>query len=314
MNAPSASRPFLPLAPIHKGEGISVISPASFASPERVNRGLDRLRALGYAPRPGTHTQTRGPLFFAGTPAERLVDLHTAFADPDTGIVACVRGGYGSNYLLPGLDIGLIRDHPKPFFAYSDLTGIQLRLLDQLGLPAFHGPMVAADFSLEDGVHLASFQSALAGQPYCVGASEGLRSLKPGTAHGTLYGGCLSILVSLLGTPWEPSTENKLLFLEDIGAKPYQVDRMLWQLREAGKFEGLRGLVFGEMVDCASPGAAPELLEQAILSAFHDFDGPIAIGLRSGHVSHQNVTLTFGYEAQLTVAADAVLQLRGKPC
>jgi len=315
MNPPSASRPFLPLAPIHKGQGISVISPASFASPERVNRGLDRLRALGYAPRLGAHTQTRGPLFFAGTPAERLVDLHAAFADPDTGIVACVRGGYGSNYLLPGLDIGLIRNHPKPFFAYSDLTGIQLHLLDELGLPAFHGPMVAADFSLEDGVHLASFQSALAGQPYCVGASEGLRSLKPGTAHGTLYGGCLSILASLLGTPWEPSTENKLLFLEDTGAKPYQVDRMLWQLREAGKFEGLRGLVFGEMVDCASPGAPPELLEQVILSVFHDFDGPIAIGLRSGHVSHQNVTLTFGYEVQLTVAADdAVLQLRGKAC
>jgi muramoyltetrapeptide carboxypeptidase len=279
-----------------------------------MDRGLDRLRALSYTPRLGAHTQTHGPLFFAGTPAERLADLHEAFADPNTNIVACMRGGYGSNYLLHGLDFELIRHYPKPFFAYSDMTGIQLRLLDQLGLPAFHGPMVAADFSLEDGVHLASFQSALAGQPYCVGASEGLRSLKPGTADGTLYGGCLSILVSLLGTPWEPSTENKLLFLEDTGAKPYQVDRMLWQLREAGKLEGLRGLVFGEMVDCASPGAPPELLEQVILSSFHDFDGPIAIGLRSGHVSHQNVTLTFGYEAQLTVAADAVLQLRGKPC
>ena len=82
--------------------------------------------------------------------------------------------------------------------------------------------------------------------------------MKPGSStNGTLYGGCLSILVSLLGTPWEPPTEGKLLFLEDIGAKPYQIDRMLWQLRQAGKLEGVRGIVFGEMLDCASPGASP---------------------------------------------------------
>ena len=151
----------------------------------------------------------------------------------------------------------MIRKHPKPFFAYSDMTGMQLHLLDHLGLPAFHGPMVAADFSLEEGVHLASFQSALAGEPYTLGAPEGLRPLKPGAARGTLYGGCLSILVSLLGTPWEPATEDKLLFLEDTGVKPYQVDRMLWQLRHAGKLDGVRGIVFGEMLDCASPGAPP---------------------------------------------------------
>ncbi len=100
--------------------------------------------------------------------------------------------------------------------------------------------------------------------------------LKPGTARGTLYGGCLSILVSLLGTPWEPSTENKLLFIEDIGAKPYQIDRMLWQLRHAGKLDGVRGIVFGEMLDCASPGAPDTLLEDTILSAFGDLDIPIA--------------------------------------
>ena len=210
-----------------------------------------------------------------------------------------MRGGYGSNYLLPGLELDSIRKHPKPFFAYSDLTGIQLRLLDQLGMPAFHGPMVAADFALEDGVHLPSFHSALAGVPYSLGVTEGLRTLKPGTTNGTLYGGCLSILVSLLGTPWEPAIEGKLLFLEDIGVKPYQVDRMLWQLRQAGKLEGLRGLVFGEMLDCASPGASPQLLEEVILHAFRDFDIPIAIGLRSGHVSRQNVTLIFGIEAEL---------------
>ena len=174
-----------PAAPV-PGSAISVISPASFAAPERVERGIERLRTLGYAPRLGKHTQHRGPLFFAGAPEQRLADIHAAFAAPDTSIVASVRGGYGSNYLLDGVDLALIQQHPKPFFAYSDLTGIQLHLLDQLGLPAFHGPMVAADFALDDGVHLASFQAALAGEPYSVGAAEGLRTLKPGTAQGTL--------------------------------------------------------------------------------------------------------------------------------
>jgi muramoyltetrapeptide carboxypeptidase len=203
----------------------------------------------------------------------------------------------------------LIRKHPKPFFAYSDLTGVQLRLLDELGLPAFHGPMAAADFSLEGGVHLASFQAALAGEPYSVGTAEGLRMLKPGSVRGILYGGCLSILVSLLGTSYEPQTEGKLLFLEDTNVKPYQVDRMVWQLRQAGKLEGVRGIVFGEMIDCVSPSAPPELLQEAILHALEDFDGPIAIGLRSGHVTRQNVTLTFGVEAELRVSDEAQLNL-----
>jgi muramoyltetrapeptide carboxypeptidase len=136
-----------------------------------------------------------------------------------------------------------------------------------------------------------------------------LRVLKSGTARGTLYGGCLSILVSLLGTPYEPRTEGKLLFLEDTGAKPYQIDRMLWQLRHAGKLAGVRGIVFGEMLDCASPGAAPDLLEKVILNVFQDFEGPIAMGLRSGHVSRQNVTLTFGVEAECNVNEEAQLHL-----
>ena len=305
----AATSPLVKLAPIPLGASISVISPASFALPDRVERGLNRLRALGFTPQLGPNTQTRGPLFFAGTPGQRIADLHSAFSDPATSILASVRGGYGSNYLHPALDLNLIRNHPKPFFAYSDMTGLQLRLLDHLGLPVFHGPMVAADFYLEDGIHLPSFTAALFGEPYTVGPAEGMRSLKRGTARGTLYGGCLSILVSLIGTPWEPATEGKLLFIEDIGAKPYQIDRMLWQLRTAGKLDGVRGILFGEMRDCTSPGAAPNLLDDVILNALGDLEIPIAIGLRSGHVSRQNVTLLFGVEAELTTASEAHLHL-----
>jgi len=305
MRAPDAA---LPLA-VGAGAGVSVIAPASFARQDRVEDGFKALRAAGFNPRFAENAIARGPLFFAGTAEQRADDLHAAFADTETQMVMALRGGYGSNYLLDRLDLDLISKHAKPFFAYSDLTGVQLHLLDSLGLPAFHGPMLAADFYLEDGVHLPSFHAAIAGEPYTVGESEGLRTLKPGTARGTLYGGCLSILVSLLGTPWEPQTEGKLLFLEDVGAKPYQVDRMLWHLRNAGKLDGVPGIVFGEMLDCASPGAEPELLEHAILQALHDFDGPIAFGLRSGHVSRNNVTLTFGTEAELDATEAAELRL-----
>jgi muramoyltetrapeptide carboxypeptidase len=302
--------PLLRPPAVGAGAAVRVIAPASFAKTERVEHGLDALRVLGFAPHLGEHAQTSGPLYFAGTPAQRLADLHAAFAVESTSAVMCLRGGYGSNYLLDGLDLKLIASHPKPFFAYSDLTGTQLHLLDKIGLPAFHGPMVAADFYLEDGVHLPSFHAALAGEPYSVGAAEGLRTLTPGNAEGILYGGCLSILVSLLGTDFEPHTEGKLLFLEDVGAKPYQIDRMLWQLRQAGKLDGVRGIVFGEMLDCVSPGAQPELLEETILSALDGFGGPIAIGLRSGHVSRQNVTLTFGVEAGLVIGEETSLHLR----
>lgn len=303
------AKPLIKLQPVPAGSRISVVAPASFAKHERIDRGMQALSTLGYAPEFQSNAQARGPLYFAGTPEQRLADLHAAFADPESKIVMSLRGGYGSNYLLSGLDLDLIRNHPKPFFAYSDLTGVQLRLLDQLGLPAFHGPMAAADFYLQDGVHLPSFHAALAGEPYTLGPDEGLRSLKPGTARGTLYGGCLSIIVSLLGTPWEPQTEGKLLFLEDTGAKPYQIDRMLWQLRHAGKFDGVTGIIFGEMLDCASPAMPPEFLDQVIATVFDDFDGPVAIGLRSGHVSRQNVTLLLGVEAELRVGEEAELHL-----
>jgi muramoyltetrapeptide carboxypeptidase len=305
--APHAKPPAVPAK-----AAIGIVTPASPAKPERVARGVAALQSLGFAIKPGPNALQRGPLYFAGSAADRLTDLHAAFSDSTTNAIMAIRGGYGSNYLLEGLDLEIIAAHPKPFFAYSDLTGLQLHLLDKLRLPAFHGPMLAADFYLEDGVHLESFRAALTGQPYTVGPTEGLRILKRGPAPksvtGTLYGGCLSILVSLLGAPWEPATENKLLFLEDTGVKPYQIDRMLWQLRAAGKLAGVRGIVFGEMLDCASPDAPTNLLDRSILSALDGLDVPIAIGLRSGHVSRQNVTLTFGVEAELTLADEPTLK------
>jgi muramoyltetrapeptide carboxypeptidase len=278
---------------------VAVIAPASSSKPERLVRGIEALRARGYDAGFGQFAQGRLAPYFSGTPEERLADLHAAFADPEVRAIFCTRGGYGSNYLLEDLDLDVVRENPKPLFGYSDLTALQTWLLDETGLVAFHGPMVAADFAVDNGVHDASLDAALDGDLISIGAAEGLRVLKPGRAQGTMYGGCLSILTSTLGTRFAPQTEGKLLFLEDVGAKPYQIDRMLRQMVLAGKFDGATGFIFGEMLECASPGAPSDLVAQVILRVLDWFDGPIAIGLRSGHVSHGNVTLPLGIEAEL---------------
>jgi muramoyltetrapeptide carboxypeptidase len=287
---------------------VAVIAPASSSKPERLARGIEALRARGYDAEFGEYAQGRQAPYFSGTAEHRLADLHAAFADPEVRAIFCTRGGYGSNYLLEDIDLDLIRDNPKPLFGYSDMTAVQTWLLDELGLISFHGPMVAADFAVDDGVHDASFDAALDGDAVMVGATEGLRILRPGRAQGVMYGGCLSILTASLGTRFAPQTEGKLLFLEDVAAKPYQIDRMLRQMVLGGKFDGVNGFVFGEMLECASPGTAPDLLEQVILRVLDWFDGPIAIGLRSGHVSRSNVTLPFGIEAELILEEEPVLR------
>jgi muramoyltetrapeptide carboxypeptidase len=284
---------------VASGARIAVVSPAASAQPDRITRGTQKLRELGYDAVAAEHAYGKHPPYFAGTVDERLADLHAAFADPEIAAIICTRGGYGSNYLLERLDLDLIRAHPKPFFAYSDHTTVQTWLLDQLGLVAFHGPMAAADFAVDGGIHLPTFNAAVAGGLVAAGAEEGLRVLRPGRARGVLYGGCLSILTASLGTRFAPQTEGRLLFLEDAGEKPYQIDRMLRQMILSGKFEGVRGFIFGEMLDCASPNADPGLLEDVILRVLEPFDVPVAIGLRSGHVSTGNVTLPFGVEAEL---------------
>jgi muramoyltetrapeptide carboxypeptidase len=294
------SKPLLP------GARLAVLGPASSADPERVHRGVESLRRLGFVPQLFPTALGKSRPYFAATTTERLADLHQAFADPAIDGIICTRGGYGSNYLLDGLDLELIRSHPKPFIGYSDHTAIETWMLDQAGIPIFHGPMVAADFALDSGVDLASFHAALAGSAYQLGPGSGLRSLRTGAARGVLYGGCLSLLTASLGTPYSPQTEGKLLFLEDVGAKPYQIDRMLRHLMLAGKLDGVSGIIFGEMLDCASANAAATLLDEAILGVLDWFPGPIACGLRSGHVSRENVTLPFGVEAELEAGEDTI--------
>ena len=282
------------------GATLAVLSPASAAKRELMLRGMNQLNELGYRTVAGAHALDSGPLYYAGTRDERLEDLHTAFADPEVDAIICTRGGWGSAELLPYLDVGLIRANPKPFIGYSDHTSLHCWLRREAGLVTYYAPMVAADFAREGGVDLASWRNCFEGAAsWAFGAAEGLRVLRGGKAEGRLDGGCISILAESLGTPYAPEiAEDSILFLEDIGTKPYQWDRMLLHLRYAGLLEQVRGIVFGDMRQCVSAEDAP-LLERALLHALDGFDGPIAIGLRSGHVDGANVAVPLGIRVEL---------------
>jgi len=280
---------------LRRGSRVAVVSPASAAQPELVERGCARLHAFGYDPVVMPSALKRGPLYYAGTVQERVADLHAAFADETVGGVLCTRGGWGSAELLPLLDVALIRANPKVFVAYSDHTSLQTWLWNECALGSVYGPMVAADWSLDDGVDVRTWRAAVERDgKWSVGANDGLRTLREGAAEGGLLGGCLAMLEAGLGTPWALRIEEPtILFVEDIGVKPYQWDRMLQHLRFAGVMERVRGVVFGDMSACVEPDEM-ELLEAACLHGLRDFDGPVAMGLRCGHVTGGNRSLPLG--------------------
>lgn len=282
------------------GATLAVVSPASTPKPDLVQRGIAHLHSLGYKTVLGSHALETGPLYYAGTIEERLEDLHAAFSDPAIDGILCVRGGWGSAELLPHLDAGLVRANPKPFVGYSDHTSLHTWLHNEANLVTFYGPMAAADFSRDDGIDMASWRHSLEGSnSWTLGIEDGLRVLRPGRAEGRLEGGCISIFTEALGTPYAPRIDRaSILFLEDIGTKPYQWDRMLVHLRYAGLLENVTGIVFGDMRQCVAADEA-DYLDGAILHSLRDFDGPIGIGLRSGHVESANVTLPLGISAAL---------------
>jgi muramoyltetrapeptide carboxypeptidase len=280
---------------LERGSRVAVVSPASAASAEKIDAGCARLRAFGYEPVVMPHAKARGPLYYAGTAEERAADLHAAFADEAIAGILCSRGGWGSAELLPLLDRALVRAHPKVFVGYSDHTSLHTWFWNECGMATFYAPMVAADWSLEDGVDEQTWMAAVEGREiWSAGAADGLRVLREGRAEGRLLGGCLAILEASLGTPWAFRVEEPcVLFAEDIGVKPYQWDRMLQHLKFAGVMKKVTGVVLGDMTANVSEGEMP-LLEGACLHALRDFEGPVWIGLRSGHVTGGNRSVPLG--------------------
>ena len=274
---------------------MAVVSPASAAKAELVQRGCERLRGFGYEPVVMPHALDRGPLYYAGTAEDRVADLHAAFADESIEGVICTRGGWGSAELLPLLDRELVRANPKVFVGYSDHTSLHAWFWNECGMPTFYAPMVAADWSKGDGVDERTWRAAVEGDGvWGVGAEDGVKVLREGKAEGRLLGGCLSIVVEALGTPWALKMEEPtVLFLEDIGTKPYKWDRFLQHLKFAGGLKNVRGIVFGDM-SANIEESETALLEAACLHALRDFEGPVTIGLKCGHVERRNRSLPLG--------------------
>jgi muramoyltetrapeptide carboxypeptidase len=293
---------------LKKGDTVGIVAPASYFPRPDFEAGCEVLRQMGYKPVFDDSIFDRD-LYFAGPVERRARELETMFARPDVKAIVCARGGYGANYLLPSLDMKKLAANPKIFVGYSDLTSLMTYLCDAAGIVTFHGPMVAKDFARPGGVDASSWQSALGGAnrwPLDFGADSGVKSLVQGSAEGVLYGGCLSMVVESLGTPYEIRTEGTVLFIEDVAAKPYQIDRMLMHLKLAGKFNGVRGIIFGEMIGCTQSPTQGYTLEEVVMRVVGDLGVPVAYGVRSGHVSKGNITLPIGVSALLNVGDSGV--------
>jgi muramoyltetrapeptide carboxypeptidase len=288
---------------LRPGDTVGIVAPASNVKLDDLEAGCEGLRRAGYRPFYFDSILDQN-LYFAGTVERRARELEAMFTREDVKAIVCARGGYGSNYLLEALDLQIIKSHPKIFVGYSDLTALLTYFSDAAGLLTLHGPMVAKDWAHEDGVDLPSWQAALAASTAWelkLDATSGVIGLVDGSAEGILYGGCLSILVASLGTPYEICTQGTILFLEDVAAKPYQIDRMLMQLKLAGKFKGVQGMVFGEMRDCVQSANQGYKLEDVVLRIVGGLGIPVAYGVPSGHVTAGNITLPIGVRSELAV-------------
>jgi muramoyltetrapeptide carboxypeptidase len=290
---------------------VGIIAPASNIDRDALAAGCERLEALGYRPFYFDSIFEKD-IYFAGSIERRARELEEMFLRDEVRAIICARGGYGANYLPGVLDRLEIERHPKVFCGYSDITTLLTYLADEAGFVTFHAPMAAKDFARENGVDVPSWESALSGLSsweLALGSESGAEPLVPGVGQGILYGGCLSMLVASLGTPCEIRTRDTILFIEDVATKPYQIDRMMMQLRLAGKLSEVRGLVFGQMLDCGQHPDQNYTLEEILLRIVGDLRVPVAFGLRSGHVSGRNITLPIGVRAALEVGEKVSLRI-----
>ena len=284
------------------GDCIGLAAPASPFREEALQEGVDVLQELGFRVRyePRIFERYR---YLAGRDVERAAELQNLFADPDVKAVFCCRGGYGSQRLLPYLDAGAIRDTPKIFMGYSDLTSLLCFLDTRCGLAALHGPVVCGHLQTElDADAQRQLMGLLTGDVEAMqpptSRQDDLTVLIAGDAEGRLLGGCLSVFVCTIGTPVQPRTEGAILFLEDRGERLYAVDRMLTTLKLSGLLHGVRGIVFGCMDRVEADADLPYDARDVIVDVLGDLGVPILYGFPSGHCARP-LTLPFGVAAAI---------------
>lgn len=290
---------------LRKHDLIGIVSPASApSSQEKVDKGVQYLERLGYRVKVGQHVMDQHG-YLAGTDDQRAHDLNDMLRDPAVRAIVAVRGGYGTPRLLHLVDYRAVRRNPKILVGYSDLTALQLALFRKTGLVTFSGPMVGVEMwdsidpFTEEHFWRVITSSARIG-PLRNPQGERLVAYNKGKVAGTLIGGNMSLLASLMGTPYLPNFRKAILVLEDVDEAPHRIDRMFAQLHHAGISKVIAGLVLGKFTDCVpSDPSKPHLnIEQVLDDAVSRITCPVLTNLQYGHIA-KKLTLPFGVRALL---------------
>jgi muramoyltetrapeptide carboxypeptidase len=293
------------------GSTIAVISPASPAKQDRLRRGCENLELLDYHVKDMSGNR-KPDGYFAGTLDARVRELQAALTSLDSRAVFCARGGYGSAELLDRLKPSRIK-RPKIFCGYSDLTSLHIFLWRNLRWVTFYGPLVAGGFeagpNATGGFDPDSFMCAMTATES--GWEMPLRgeTVSRGTTTGTLLGGCATLLATSLGTPWELDTRGAILVLEDVAVKPYQLDRLLLHLRQAGKLKGVRGIVLGEFPESDPAERNDTTLGEVCRRVLSPLRIPIVFGAPIGHTPRPMLTVPLGVRARLHASGEGHLEI-----
>ena len=297
------------------GDTVGLVAPASAVTvPYELDRAIHWIRGMGLVPKIGRHVADQDG-YLAGRDIDRAADIDAMFADPEVRALFAVRGGWGGARILPLLDWASIRANPKLLIGYSDTTALHLAIAARAGFPTLHAPNAASRWEAASWESL--WRIAFAGATPVLGGEEAERAsgrvariLAPGSTHGRLLGGNLTILSTLMGTGWLPAFDGAILFLEDIGEEPYRVDRMLQHLKLAGVFDRVNGVVFGQCTRCTSPDPdyAGFLLDDVIDRHLAGLDKPVIAGFNTGHVTNQ-LTLPINVPVELDTASRTLRML-----
>lgn len=295
--------------PLAAGAGIAIVSPSSPAEPASVAAGIAELRRLGYVPLPGPALASEG--YFAGSAAARREELRAALANPAAAALIALRGGYGASYLLDALPP--LPDEPKCLIGFSDLTSLQIFLWQTARWVTIYGPMVAAGFaeggSQPHGYHADSLRHAVSGERDRWELALSGECLRSGQASGRVLGGCLTMIQATIGTPWELDTRDAILLLEDRAMKPFQLDRALMHLHQAGKFKDVRGIVLGDFPGCDPPVPGSPSARDVCRRILGELRIPVVFGAPVGHTSRPMVTVPLGVRAALHAKGEGCLEI-----
>ncbi|MGH7985887.1 MAG: S66 peptidase family protein [Candidatus Binataceae bacterium] len=285
-----------PLA-LHAGDTVGVVAPAAAIEREYLDRGVNALISMGYRVKVSPHALDRDGVL-AGPDSMRAAELMAFFANPEIKAVFGARGGYGCGRILPLLDFDALRRTRKVFLGFSDATFILNALVELGGLVCFHGPMVAMDFSKGLTPRASEHLKRLLNGETREFELDARETLRPGVAEGELIGGCLSVIVAMLATPFCPEFDGRVLFLEDTGEKAYRIDRMLVQMRQAGILHRVAGVVFGALRPFSSSEDERALIKDFVLTQTRDLSCPVLFGIEAGHGT-ENLTLPLGVRVRL---------------